>query len=99
MKRVKKQLNVQPPKMFRPILWSLRWQDVDVNGDKDDIIVNAVNEGTLDHWRWLIKTYGKPTVRRVLKRHLVSEFHPESRNLAKLIFSVSQFRHALKRVH
>jgi len=84
----------QPPEMFRPLLWSLKWEEVDIREDKDDIIVNAINEGTLDHWRWLIKTYGKETIRKVLERHLVSEFHPESRNLAKLIFSLPRFRHA-----
>ena len=80
--------------MFRPLLWSLKWEDVDIHEDKDDIIVNAVNEGTLEHWRWLIKIYDKETIRRVLERHLASEFHPESKNLAKLIFSLSKFRHA-----
>ena len=80
--------------MFRSLLWSLKWENVDIHEDKDDIIVNTVNEGTLEHWRWLIKTYGKETIRRVLERHLASEFHPESKNLAKLIFSLSKFRHA-----
>lgn len=62
--------------------------------DKEDIIVSAVNEGTLDHWRWIVNAYGKETIRKVLERRLVTEFHPESRNLAKIIFSVSNFRHA-----
>lgn len=85
--------------MFRPLLWSLKWGDVDIEEDKDDIIVNAINEGSLKHWRWIIKTYGKETVRRVLKRRLASEFHPESLNLAKVIFSISQFRHARGSIH
>lgn len=80
--------------MFRSLLWSLRWKDVDINEDKEDIIVNAVNEGTLRHWHWIIKMYGEEKIRRVLKRRLASEFHPESRNLAKVVFSVPQFRHA-----
>ncbi len=86
----------QPPKTFRPLLWSLKWEDIDVNEDKEDIILNTINEGRLDHWRWIIKKYGKETIRRVLKRRLDSEFHPESRNLAKVVFSLSQFRHARK---
>ena len=82
------------PEFFRPLLWSLKWKDVDIDEDKNDIIVNAVNEGSLAHWRWIIKTYGKEAIRGVLERRLASEFHPESRNLAKVIFSLSQFRHA-----
>lgn len=82
------------PLIFRPLLWSLSWKDVHIEDDKEDIIVNTVNNGTLNHWKWIIKTYGKKTIKRVLERRLDSEFHPESRNLAKVIFSVTQFRHA-----
>ena len=81
----------QPPEMFRPLLWGLRWKDIDIEKDKEDIIVNAVNEGRLDHWRWLIQTYGKDTIRSILERRLETEFHLESRNLAKIIFSANRF--------
>ena len=34
-----------------------------------------------------------------LKKRLISEFHPESRNLAKVIFSIQEFRHARTSAH
>ena len=83
----------QPPESFRSLLWSLRWSDIDINEDKEDIVVNTINEGSLEQWRWLITTYGKDGVRRVLQERLISEFHPESGNLAKIVFSLSNFRH------
>jgi len=89
----------QPPEIFRPFLWWAKWENIDVNEDKEDLIVSAVNEGTLDHWRWIIKTYGKEVVSKILERRLATEFHPESRNLAKLIFSISDFRHARGGTH
>ncbi|OIP77227.1 MAG: hypothetical protein AUK09_00230 [Parcubacteria group bacterium CG2_30_36_38] len=89
----------QLPEMFRPFLWWAKWEDIDIKEDKEDIIVSAINEGTLDHWRWLINTYGKETIRKVLEKRLATEFHPESRSLAKLIFSISNFQHARKGVH
>ena len=88
-----------PPEMFRPLLWWAKWKEIDIEEDREDIIVNAVNEGTLAHWRWLINTYGKETIRKILKKRLATEFHPESRNLAKLIFSISDFRHARRSTH
>lgn len=90
---------VQPPSIFRPFLWWAKWEDIDIEKDKEDIIVSAINEGWLDHWRWLVKTYGKDTIRKVLGRRMTSEFHPESRNLARVIFSIPHFRHARKRAH
>ena len=87
------------PEMFRPLLWWTNWKDIDAKEDKEDIIVSAVNDGTLAHWRWLIQAYGKETIRKLLEKRLASEFHPESRNLAKVIFSVSDFQHARRGVH
>ena len=84
----------QLPATFRPLLWSLRWNDIDIEEDKDDIIVNTVNEGTLDQWRWIIEAYGKDTIRAILEKHLATEFHPESRNLARVVFSIQNFSHA-----
>ena len=89
----------RPPEMFRPLLCSLRWKDIDISEDKEDIIVNAVNEGTLRHWHWIVKIYGEEEIRKVLERRLASEFHPESRNLAKVVFAVPRFRHARRSPH
>lgn len=84
----------RPPKMFRPLLWSLRWDELDIEQDKDDIIISGVNEGTLNHWRWILKTYRLRTIQSVLQKHLASEFHPESRSLARVVFAFHTFRHA-----
>ena len=87
------------PTKFRPLLWSLRWKDVDIEDDKEDIIVNTVNEGTLDQWKWIIETYGKDTIRAVLEKYPATEFHPESRNLAKIMFSIPYFSYARRSSH
>lgn len=89
----------QPPLHFRPLLWSLKWSDIDIDEDKEDIIVNTVNDGSLEQWRWLIETYSKDAIRRILQERLTTEFHPESRNLARIIFSFPHFRNARKSSH
>jgi len=90
MKNGKKKL----PPSFKPLLWSLRWSEIDVEKDKADIILNAINEGTLAEWRWLINAYGKKTINQVLKKRLAGEFHPESLNLATVIFSLPKLPYA-----
>lgn len=79
------------PKSFRPLLWYLRWDDLDVQEDKNDIILNVVNDGTIDQWRWLVKMYGKEQIRNVLEQRLRTEFHPGSRNLAEVLFGVTNY--------
>lgn len=82
------------PNSFRPFLWWLRWDAVDVERDRAEIIMAALNHGTVAHLRWIVKTYGVSMIRAELARRLETEFHAGSRNLAKVLFSVPDFRHA-----
>ena len=79
------------PEDIKPLLWYLKRNSLDVEKDKHDIIMNIVNEGTMQQWRWLVDAYGKEEIRRVLEQRLATEFHPESRHLAELLFDVKQF--------
>lgn len=82
------------PDSFRPLLWGLRWDDISVKDDIEDIVVNTINEGSLSQWQLIVSIYGKDKIRNVLEKRLKSEFHPESRNLAQLIFNIPSFRNA-----
>lgn len=93
-----RQYRQRVPQSFRPLLWSLRWKDIDVNEDKEDIIVNTINDGSLEQWRWLVATYGKDGIRAVLQKRLATEFHLESRRLASVIFGNS-FAYARRNSH
>lgn len=79
--------------MFRPLLWGLRWGVLRVWEDREAIILATLNYGDIEHLRWIIKTYGVSEIRRVLSRRLETEIFPESRNLAKILFSNPRFRH------
>ncbi len=82
------------PEMFKPILWSFRWEALDVWEDREDIILAALNYGNLKHLRWIIKTYGKDEIRKMLSRRLKTEVYPESRNLARVLFPGIRFRNS-----
>ena len=82
------------PDSFRSLLWSLKWEALDAWEDREDIITAAFNEGCLEQIRWIIQTYGKEEIRNCLSRRLETEFHSESRHLAKVIIPGLDFRHA-----
>jgi len=82
------------PDSFRPLLWSLRWEDLDPWEDREDIVMAAFNEGRIEQVRWVIETYGKNEIRSIFSRRLMTEFHPESRNLASILIPGLAFRHA-----
>lgn len=84
------------PEMFKPILWSFKWEALDVWKDREDIILAALNYGDLEHLKWIIETYGKDEIKQVLSRRLKTEIYPESRNLARVIFPGVQFKNSRK---
>lgn len=86
--------DAQLPEMFRQLLWSYRFEAIDPYEHREEIILNTINFGNLDHWRWLIGHYGKDEIRRVLQCRMKTEVNPESRNLSRLIFGVNHWRYA-----
>ena len=82
-----------PPVIFRPLLWSLKWDEVDIKEDKEDIIINTINDGSLKHWRWIISVYGISSIRKVLKKIGIRVPSGIS-NLARVLFHLPPLRYA-----
>lgn len=99
MKQEAKKRPAALPEMFRPLLWSYRFEDLNPDKHKSEIIIQTINYGSLKHWRWIIQQYGRAAIREVLERRLMTEFNPESRNLAQVLFNVDHFRYAPRRAY
>lgn len=84
----------QPPEMFRPLLWGLKWDALDVWKDRRAIVLAAMTNGRLEHLRWIIDAYGKKEITLVLSQCLVTELHAGARNLARVLFDVTDFKYA-----
>jgi hypothetical protein len=87
------------PETFRPLLWSYDFSRIDPLKHKKTIIVQALNYGTLAHWRWLVQSYGREGVRDVLTHVPASEIKPRSLRLATLVFGVERFNYAPRGTH
>lgn len=84
------------PEIFRPLLWSYRFEEINPAAHQKEIIINAINYGDLKHWRWLTAHYGHTGVRRVLTSVPVTELRPHIRKLVGMFFGIAdkEFRHA-----
>jgi hypothetical protein len=89
----------QLPETFRPILWSYDFERLDPVKHRKTIIVQAINYGTLEHWRWLTQRYGRNEVRDLLSQVPVTEIKPRARRLAELMFGVGHFNYAPRGSH
>ena len=91
--------NERLPEQFRPLFWSYRFEDLDSRRDKQTVIVQLMNYGTLAHWHWLSRAYGITEIRRVLESIPATEINTRTRALASLLFSIPHWRHAYRGAH
>jgi hypothetical protein len=75
----------QLPETFRPILWSYDFDRIDSAKHRKAIVIQAINYGTPDHWRWLTQHYGRDGVWQVLSLAAATEIKRRARRLASLI--------------
>lgn len=81
------------PESFRRLLWSYRFSEIDPEEHKKTIIVNVLNYGDLDQWRWLVKTYGKRQLKETIESLPASEFRKQVAILLSLLLRV-KFKYA-----
>lgn len=82
------------PRFFRPIFWSYDFSQIDSERDKKTVILNTLNYGDLEHWRWIIGRYGKTEVRKALQKNYITELRPRVRELVSIFFGITRFKHA-----
>lgn len=82
------------PKEFKPLMCGYKFNLMDVERDKRIIIVNTVNYGNLNQWRWLIKTYGRDRLRKIINLIPETEFRKDILKLMKLLFNIKKLKYA-----
>lgn len=87
-----KKQNLSP--IFKPLFWSYNFSRIDPEKDKKLIIIQTVNYGNLEHWRWINKFYGSKVVRDSLQKVVSTEFRPQALRLAGLLFNIEKFNYA-----
>jgi hypothetical protein len=89
------------PEIFRPLLWSYRFEDIDPVAHEQEVMINTINYGDLEHWRWLINRYGVLEVKRVLTTIPVTEIRRHVRRLVSILFGISEheFNHTPRGAH
>lgn len=76
------------PEIFRPILWSYRFENMDTEKDKHTIITQAINYGMLEHWRWIKNVYGQKEIQNVVESMPKTALRRHVRKLADLLFGL-----------
>lgn len=75
-------------------MWSYDFTKLDPTRHQEVIIRNAINYGTLGHWRWLVANYGRETIKQILEKTPASAIKPRAGRVAKLLLGVKNFQDA-----
>lgn len=58
--------NTQLPKSFRDYFWDIKFEELDAQSDAFFVIKRVLDRGNLSDIRWLVKTYGKDEIKKVV---------------------------------
>ena len=86
--------NLRLPEFFRSILWSYDFSRINPQRDIRVVVVQTINYGTWEHWRWSLKNYGKQRVKKLVENIPASEFRPEALALATAILGIKSMKYA-----
>ncbi len=82
------------PKNFKYLLWSYNFSKIDLERDKKRIIINTINYGDWEHWRWILKYYGAKKLKKIIENIPASEFRQRALKLISLLLKIKKMKYA-----
>jgi hypothetical protein len=76
------------PTIFKPLLWSYDFDRCDPTVMEKTVIKQALNYGTMEHWRWIRSFYGDERICAALAHFRALEVNLKTKKLAELFFDV-----------
>ncbi|MGC9031761.1 MAG: DUF6922 domain-containing protein [Minisyncoccia bacterium] len=82
------------PLFLKPLFWSYKFSSIDPKRDKRRVIINIINYGKWKHWLWMIKFYGRKTVKKIVEESPASEFRAPALKLICLLLNIKKLKYA-----
>jgi len=89
--KIKEKLRL--PEFFSPLLWSYDFSSIDVEGDKQRIIINTINYGQWKHWQWIVNYYGEENIKQFIEDTPISEFRPRALKLISILLGIKDLKY------
>lgn len=78
----------QLPKSIRSTLWSYDMNGISLERDREIIITQGLNYGTLESIKWLLSTYGETEIKKVIRHPKKGMWWRKTLNFWTLILNV-----------
>jgi len=90
--RIKQKLRL--PEFFSPLLWTYDFPSIDLERDKNRIIINTINYGRWRHWQWIVNYYGGENIKQFIEDTPISEFRPRALKLVSILLGIKNLKYA-----
>ena len=81
------------PKFFLPLLWAYDFSFIDLERDKQRIIVNTINYGQWKHWQWIVNYYGEKNIKQFIENTPISEFRLRALKLVSILLGIKNLKY------
>ena len=89
--RIKQKLRL--PEFFSPLLWSYDFSSIDLERDKQRIVINTINYGQWKHWQWIVNYYGEENIKQFIEDTPISEFRPRALKLISILLGIKDLKY------
>ena len=81
------------PEFFSPLLWSYDFFSIDLERDKQRIVINTINYGQWKHWQWIVRYYGEKNIKQFIENTPISEFRPRALKLVSILLEIKDLKY------
>jgi len=92
MNKIKQKLRL--PEFFSPLLWSYDFSSIDLERDKQRVVINTINYGQWKHWQWIVNYYGGENIKQFIENTPISEFRPRALKLVSILLGIKNLKYA-----
>lgn len=82
------------PRIFKPLFWSYKFSRINPEKDIERIIINTINYGDWEHWKWILRYYGAAKVKKTIENIPISEFRERVLKLICLLLKIKKIKYA-----
>jgi len=82
------------PKFFKPLFWYCDFLKLDLQENKEEIMIQTINCGDWQHWQWLFGYYGAEETKKIIKNIPFSAFRKRVLKLIFLILKINKLKYA-----
>ena len=81
------------PEFFLPLLWAYDFSFIDLERDRQRIIINIINYGQWKHWQWIVNYYGEKSIKQFIENTPISEFRSRALKLVSILLGIKNLKY------